>query len=96
MKNEIIEMKNRVEAFDVRIVKMQQQLQIAIDTMQAASRTIADNDDSLYSVAQTSKILGLSSHIIREEIKENKLKAIQRGSRNYVRKDDLNEYIKTN
>ena len=33
---------------------------------------------------------------VEQLIKENKLKAIQRGSRNYVRKDDLNEYIKTN
>ena len=96
MKNELIKIENTVKAFDIRLSKMDQHLQIAIDTMQAVSRNIADNDDSLYTIAQTSKILGLSSHIVREEIKEDKLKAIQRGSRNYVRKDDLNEYIKTN
>tara|TARA_B110000285_G_scaffold228413_1_gene291362 strand:+ start:777 stop:1064 length:288 start_codon:yes stop_codon:yes gene_type:complete len=95
MENQIIEIQNTVEAFDVRIVKMQQQLQIAIDTMQAASRNIANNDDSLYTVAQVSKILGLSIHIIKKDIKENRLKAIQRGSRNYVRQDDLNEYLKS-
>ena len=95
MENQIIEIQNTVEAFDVRIVKMQQELQIAIDTMQAASRNIANNDDSLYTVAQVSKILGLSIHIIKKDIKENRLKAIQRGSRNYVRQDDLNEYLKS-
>tara|TARA_B110000977_G_C10808361_1_gene389252 strand:+ start:359 stop:646 length:288 start_codon:yes stop_codon:yes gene_type:complete len=95
MENQIIEIQNTVEAFDVRIVKMQQELQIAIDTMQAASRNIANNDDSLYTVGQVSKILGLSIHIIKKDIKENRLKAIQRGSRNYVRQDDLNEYLKS-
>ena len=96
MENQITELRDTVESFDVRIDEMQKQLQIAIDTMQAASRKIADNDDSLYTVAQTSRILGVSPHIIREEIKEDRLHAIQRGSRNYVRKEDLNEYIKTN
>jgi excisionase family DNA binding protein len=100
MENQIIEIQNTVESIaermDLIAINNNKAMQIAIDTMQAVSRNIADNDDSLYTVAQTSKILGLSSHIIREEIKENKLKAIQRGSRNYVRKDDLNEYIKTN
>tara|TARA_R110002124_G_C8829881_1_gene504643 strand:+ start:343 stop:645 length:303 start_codon:yes stop_codon:yes gene_type:complete len=100
MKNEIIEMRNTVESIaermDLIAINNNKAMQIAIDTIQAVSRNIADNDDSLYTVAQTSKILRLSPHIIRQEIKENKLKAIQRGSRNYIRKDDLNEYIKTN
>jgi excisionase family DNA binding protein len=99
MKNEIIEMRNTVESIaermDLIAINNNKAMQIAIDTIQAVSRNIADNDDSLYSIAQTSKILGLSSHIIREEIKENKLKAIQRGSRNYVRQDELNEYLKS-
>ena len=95
MENQIIEMQNTVEAFDARIIKMQQQLQIAIDTMEAASRNIANNDDNLYTVGQVSKILGLSSHIVKKDIKENRLKVIQRGSRNYVRQDDLNEYLKS-
>lgn len=94
MENQIIEMQNTVEAFDARIIKMQKQLQIAIDTMQDVSRNIANNDDNLYTVGQVSKILGLSSHIVKKDIKENRLKVIQRGSRNYVRQDDLKEYIK--
>jgi excisionase family DNA binding protein len=95
MENEIIEVQNTVEAFNVRISKMQQLLQIAIDTMQSEQRNIANNDDSLYTVQEVSKILGLSVYTIKKDIKENRLKVIQRGSRNYVRQDELNEYLKS-
>lgn len=95
MENEIIEVQNTVEAFNVRISKMQQLLQIAIDTMQSEQRYIANNDDSLYTVQEVSKILGLSVYTIKKDIKENRLKVIQRGSRNYVRQDELNEYLKS-
>lgn len=91
---ELIEAQHTLEAFDEKIVKMQQQLQIAIDTIQAASKNIANNDDSLHTVGQVSKILGLSVYTIKKDIKENRLKVIQRGSRNYVRQDDLIEYCK--
>lgn len=91
---EVRETQNTLEAFDIRMVKMQQQIQIAIDTIQAASRKIANKDDSLHTVGQVSKILGLSVYTIRKDIKENRLKVIQRGSRNYVRQDDLIEYCK--
>lgn len=98
MENEIIELveiKETFEGFDERISRMHSQLQIAIDTMNKLSVKIANNDDSLHTVGEVSKILRLSPYVIRQEIKQNKLVAIQRGSRNYIRQEDLNEYIKT-
>lgn len=96
MKNQIIELKNTVEAFDVRIERMQSQLQVAIDAMRSSSIDIAESDDTLHNVVEASKILGVSPYVIRHEIASNRLQAIQRGRRNFIRQDDLNDYVKNN
>jgi len=61
-------------------------MQIATETLQAASREIADNYDSLCNAPQVAQITDLSRHTIREDIKENRLKTIQRDIRNYIKK----------
>ena len=94
MENQIIEIQNTVEAFDKRINTMQQQIQEAIDIMKSANRSI-ESDNSLHTIMEVSLITGLSLYIIKKDIKENRLKSTQRGSTDFVRKVDLDEYIKS-
>ena len=89
-------MKNTTEAQNERLNTIQRQneihsdnqraMQIATETLQAASREIADNYDSLCNAPQVAQITDLSRHTIREDIKENRLKTIQRDIRNYIKK----------
>lgn len=94
MKNEIIEIQNTVEAFDKRMISMQQQIQDTIDIIKSANTRI-ESDNSLHTISEVSTITGLSSYFIKKDIKQKRLKSTQRGSRDFVREDDLNEYIKS-
>ena len=66
-------------------------LKIEVDN----GKIVMEDDEKLFSIAQTAKKLGgISRNIVMKEINEGKLKACRRGKRMFCTQAQINEYKK--
>lgn len=52
-------------------------------------------DKDFLTIKEVSELMGTSERYVLDNISSNKLRAYKKGKRQYIFKDDLNEFIKT-